>query len=185
MEAADYRLVSTDISAALGVITPASLTAGLTGTVSKTYDTTDMATLVPANYTLTGMLGRDSVSLNDPVFGAYDTGDVGTGKIVSVTGLVLSGLNAGDYRLASTDVGGPVGLITALPPPNVNQDFSSEIATLVATRPCPALAAGSAAPAITSCGASALPRAPDLPTNDRKHLIISLPPEISLDGRQP
>jgi hypothetical protein len=46
-------------------VTPATLTAGLRGTLGKTYDGTTAATLAPANYTLTGVIGNDDVSLND------------------------------------------------------------------------------------------------------------------------
>ena len=39
-----------------GVITPATLTASLTGTISKTYDATTTAQLSPSNYLLSGLL---------------------------------------------------------------------------------------------------------------------------------
>ncbi len=54
-------------------INPATLTAFLTGTVEKTYDNTTVATLSDANYSLTGVVTGDNVTLNNPVTGAYDT----------------------------------------------------------------------------------------------------------------
>jgi hypothetical protein len=90
------------------------LTAGLTGTVSKTYDGTTAATLAAANYTLPGVLSGDTVNLNDPTSGTYDTKNVGTGKTVSVTGLAISGSSSSNYALSSTSTSGAIGVITAL-----------------------------------------------------------------------
>ena len=111
--AGNYQLAATTTAGAVGTISAATLTAGLTGSVSKTYDTTAAATLVSGNYTLTGVLGSDVVALNDPAAGTYDTIHVGAGKTVTVTGLGLSGANAGDYVLASTSTAGTVGTIAA------------------------------------------------------------------------
>ena len=92
-------------------VTPASLTAGLTGTVSKVYDTNTTATLAAGNYTLGTILGSDVVSVSGT--GAYDTKNVGTGKSVTATGLVLSGADAGNYVLTSTTASNTIGTITA------------------------------------------------------------------------
>jgi hypothetical protein len=111
-DTADYTLASPTAAAAIGAITPATVTANLGGTVSKVYDSKLAATLAAANYTLTGVLGTDAVTLNDPSTGAFDTKDVGTGKTVSVGGLALAGADAGDYVLADTRAAGPIGAIT-------------------------------------------------------------------------
>jgi hypothetical protein len=113
--ATNYALASTAISGSVGQITPLTISAGLTGTVSKTYDGTSTATLVLANYTLTGVLSGDvgSVSLNDPTSGTYNTPDVGSAKTVSVAGLALGGGEASNYTLASASISGPIGQITA------------------------------------------------------------------------
>ncbi|WP_420382220.1 YDG domain-containing protein [Novosphingobium sp.] len=110
-DAGNYALTATSASAAIGTITQASLTAGLTGTVSKTYDATTGATLVAGNYTLGGAIGGDAVALNDPASGSYDTKNAGTGKIVSVTGLTLSGADAGNYALTATSASAAIGTI--------------------------------------------------------------------------
>jgi hypothetical protein len=111
-DASDYSLVSTSTAGAVGTITPATLTAALTGTVSKTYDATTVAILAANNYTLSGVLGSDMVALNDPTIGSYNSSQVGTGKTVSVIGLLISGVNASDYVLASSSIAGPAGTIT-------------------------------------------------------------------------
>ena len=99
-------------------IDPATLTAGLTGSVTKTYDGTDTATLAPGNYTLAGVVLGDSVALNNPASGRYDDKDVGSGKQVSVSGLALSGTDADNYVLDSTQASAGVGVITTPPVDN-------------------------------------------------------------------
>jgi filamentous hemagglutinin family protein len=95
---------------ASGSINKATLVAGLTGTVEKTYDATTDANLTDANYTLTGMFGGDSVTLNGPASGSYADQNAGTGKTVSVSGLALSGEDAGNYTV-NTSAFGAVGVI--------------------------------------------------------------------------
>jgi hypothetical protein len=184
--------------AAYGSTTPADLTRNgflyssigpslnvvLIGTVSKTYDTTDTASIAAGNLSVTGMLNGDTVIMN-PDSGTYDTSQVGSGEMISVTGLLLSGPSAADYRLVATSMVGPIGVINATPTSNAARDFSAEITALVSARLCPALSAGSTAPVASSCGASALSRAPDRAPIHRHHLLINLPPEIDLDGRPP
>ena len=110
-DAGNYVLASPSLSAAIGVIDPATLTASLTGTIEKTYDGSTAATLTVSNYSLSGVVGSDSVSLNDPTLGNYDTKNVGTGKTVTVTGVALTGAAAANYVLASTSASGSVGII--------------------------------------------------------------------------
>ena len=130
--AGNYTLASSAANASIGTITPATLTAGLTGTASKVFDGTTVATLVPANYTLTGVVSADSVSLNDPTTGSYASKNVGTGIGVSVTGLALSGAAAGNYTLASASASSDIGVITALPPPRPSPRPQPLIAALLA-----------------------------------------------------
>jgi hypothetical protein len=136
--AGDYRLVSGNVSGAIGTITPATLTAGLAGTVSKPYDGTDAATLTAVNYTLTGLLGNDAAGLNYPTNGLYATSQAGTGLMVTVNGLLLAGLNAGDYRLVSSTVAAPIGTILPAPTP----------ASSVSTLPPPTVAVDVAIPQV-------------------------------------
>ncbi|MCC6912551.1 MAG: autotransporter-associated beta strand repeat-containing protein, partial [Rhodospirillaceae bacterium] len=110
--AANYTLTSTTASGAIGTITPASLAAALTGTVTKTYDATAAAALTAGNYSLTGIFAGDTVTLNNPSSGAYGSVGAGSGKTVTVTGLSISGASAPNYSLASTSVSGAVGTIT-------------------------------------------------------------------------
>jgi filamentous hemagglutinin family protein len=112
--ARDYMLASTTASANIGTITPATLTASLTGTVSKTYDGTTTATLTAANYTLSGIIGSDSVALNDPTTGTYSSANVGTGLFVNVSGLALTGPAAANYTLGGA-VGAAANIGTIIP----------------------------------------------------------------------
>jgi hypothetical protein len=94
-------------------VDPATVTVTLTGTVSKTYNGTDAATVGAGNYTLSGLVGSDQVFLNDPTLGTYADANVGGGIAVTVTGLVLSGPDAQDYVLAASTITGNVGAILA------------------------------------------------------------------------
>ncbi|WP_344711180.1 beta strand repeat-containing protein [Sphingomonas humi] len=108
-DAGNY-LVNTSASAAIGTINQRSLVASLTGTVTKTYDGTNAASLAPGNYALSNLVAGDAVSLNNPVSGTYDSRDAGTGKIVSVAGLALTGADAGNY-LVNGSASGAIGSI--------------------------------------------------------------------------
>jgi len=95
-------------------ITRRSVTASLTGSVSKVYDGNALATLSPANYVLSGIVFGDAVTLNNPTTGSYNNRNVGTGKRVTVNGLALSGARAGWYILTSNSANANIGTITAV-----------------------------------------------------------------------
>jgi outer membrane protein OmpA-like peptidoglycan-associated protein len=75
--------------------------------------------LTDGNYTLTGVIVGDTVTLNDPSSGTYASASPGSGIAVSVHGLTLEGAEAGNYRLAKTTVTAGIGTITpgAVSPP--------------------------------------------------------------------
>jgi len=104
---------STNAPALSQTINKATLTAELTGTVSKTYNGTTTATLVAGNYTMSTVMSGDTVTLNNPTSGTYDTKNQGASKTVSVTGLTISGASASNYTLSSTSVSAAVGTISA------------------------------------------------------------------------
>ena len=92
----------------------------LTGSVSKVYDATLGATLSGANYGSTsGALDGDTVTLNNPTTGTYDTKDAAaSGKTVTATGVAIASATNGaatvyGYQLGT--VSGAVGTITPKP----------------------------------------------------------------------
>jgi trimeric autotransporter adhesin len=93
-------------------VSPATLAASLVGTVSKVYDGTTAATLTSGNYTLTGVIGSDAVSLNDPTSGVYATANAGSGANVEVSGLQISGGGSSNYLLANSTATAAIGTIT-------------------------------------------------------------------------
>jgi hypothetical protein len=112
--AGDSSYIGSTSSPALSqTVTPATLTAGLTGSVIKNYNGTSFATLTSGNYTLSGVLSGDTVTLNDPAKQSYDTRNVGTGKMVIATGLAISGVSASNYVLSSTSASAAIGTINA------------------------------------------------------------------------
>jgi len=112
-------------------VRPISVTASLVGTVTKPYDGNKTAYMLPGNYQLNGIATGDNVSLNNPASGTYNNKNVGTNKTVTVTGLALTGPDAGKYILNSTTASANIGIITALK--------SAEILTAVPTVETPTL----------------------------------------------
>ena len=94
-----------------------TVTGLLVGTVSKPYDGTTAATLTAANYQVSGAVGGDTVTLNDPVSGTYASPTAGSGIAVTVTGVAIASASNGGapvygYQLASsTIVGNTIGTI--------------------------------------------------------------------------
>jgi fibronectin-binding autotransporter adhesin len=66
----------------------------LIGSVSKIYNGTTAATLTGSNYTFSGAIDSDTVTLNNPVNGTYGSPDVGTNINVAVSGInIVSATN--------------------------------------------------------------------------------------------
>ena len=100
-----------------------SLTVSLVAgpSVTKEYDGTTAATLIPSNYSVSGVVSGDAVVLNNPSSGSYDTKNVGVGKTVTVSGLELlsasesaSGISVYGYTLPSNVAAGSIGTISKL-----------------------------------------------------------------------
>ncbi len=98
-EAANYSV--THVAGKLQV-TPKTITAVDIAAASKYYDGTSKATLVTNRATLEGVLPEDDVTLDaTAAVGTFDDARLGIGKVVSVTGLALTGDDAGNYVLAT------------------------------------------------------------------------------------
>ena len=96
-----------------------SLAAGLTGVAAKVYDGNAIATLTPANYTLTGVIDGDSVTIGNGS-AIYDTRNAATGKIVTASGIAVTSASNGaipvyGYSLISASTAAPIGTITPAP----------------------------------------------------------------------
>ncbi|NGM38654.1 filamentous hemagglutinin N-terminal domain-containing protein, partial [Methylobacterium sp. DB0501] len=112
-----YRVVLVPNAAGLTIIpSTVTATASLVGSVSKTYDGTTAAVLLPTNYSLSGVAQADTAAVSVAGTGAtFDSAGVGTGKTVTVSGLALSGTAAGNYVLAATTTSAAIGTITRAP----------------------------------------------------------------------
>jgi filamentous hemagglutinin family protein len=107
-----YQLAATGATGAIGEVTPRTLTATLTGSITKVYDGNTSASLASGNYSLGGVLGGDVVALNNPTAGTYASANVGNSQLVTVTGLAISGAGASNYALAASNASASIGDIT-------------------------------------------------------------------------
>ncbi len=83
-----------------------TLSVSLTGSVSKTYNATIDATLSAGNYSVSGSVDGDSVTLNNPTTGSFDNKNVGTGKTVSVSGITVASASNGATAVYGYGVNG-------------------------------------------------------------------------------
>ncbi|MEO7887450.1 MAG: YDG domain-containing protein, partial [Polaromonas sp.] len=99
-DAANYSVNTTAATAAN--ITPASI-ANVSGiaAASKVQDGTTSATLLTGGAAFAGGIGTDVLAVGAAT-GNFDTPAVGNGKPVSITGIALSGADAGNYTLLDT-----------------------------------------------------------------------------------
>ncbi|WP_379955023.1 filamentous hemagglutinin N-terminal domain-containing protein, partial [Emcibacter nanhaiensis] len=92
-----------------------TLTAAVTGSISKVYDgTVDASVGVGDLSVLSGVVDGDSVILSAPTSASYDDKNVGAGKTVTATGVSLVSASNGaavvyGYQMASADASGITG----------------------------------------------------------------------------
>jgi|GEM_PF-161922 len=114
-DAGNYELFDMEMGIDGASITPKALTATLTGdnAFTKVYDGTtavNQALTQGTNYTLDGIVADDQVSVAAGS-GAYNDKNAGDNKMITFSGLTLTGAGAGNYTIAST-LSGAVGQIT-------------------------------------------------------------------------
>ena len=72
-----YTLGTGPVTGAVGQITPAPLTAAIVGTPTKTYDGTTTATLGSSNYVIIGLIGGQTITVNQPNSVGYASAEAG------------------------------------------------------------------------------------------------------------
>ena len=113
-DALNYTLGSTTASTTADISKAAiAAVTGITA-ANKVYDGTTAATLNTAAATFTGEISGDSLNVAAGATGAFSDRNVGVGKTVSITGLALSGADAGNYTLPAT-LAPTTGTITVRP----------------------------------------------------------------------
>ena len=96
-QAGDYTLTQPTTTAN---ITPAGLTVSGITAENKVYDASTAATLNTTSAALVGVFSGDTVNLNTGgATGTFASDNVGNGITVTVSGLTISGAQAGDYTL--------------------------------------------------------------------------------------
>jgi hypothetical protein len=118
-----------------GVITTKAVTISGVAAMSKTYDGSVASTLNLAGVALVGEVGGDDVTLNpSSATGDFSDANVGTGKNVAVTGMIILGTDASNYVLtepiAIADITTRAITITA---DNLNKMSGGDDPTLTST----------------------------------------------------
>jgi len=81
--------------------------------VTKVYDASTAVPTAGSAYGLAGVLSGDTVNVDaSGIAGNYADKNVGTGKSVTLTGLAITGADAGNYTIASSVTNEAIGTIT-------------------------------------------------------------------------
>ncbi|GAA0652491.1 YDG domain-containing protein [Brevundimonas lenta] len=81
--------------------------------VTRVYNAGVNVPTVNSAYTLGGVFGSDNVFINAAgIGGSYDNKNVGTGKLVNLTGVALGGTDAANYLINPIVINAPIGVIT-------------------------------------------------------------------------
>jgi filamentous hemagglutinin family protein len=99
-DAGNYTLSSSTASATADITAKVLTISGLT-IQNKSYDGTTTATF-SGTPSLSGVIGGETVTLSGTANAAFADKNAGTGKTVTVTGLSLSGTDAGNYTLTGS-----------------------------------------------------------------------------------
>ena len=100
------------MSGSVGAITKKTLTPSISGTVTKVYNgTTDVPAGHGLSIALKDVIDGESVSATAVSY-VYGDANVGQNKTITATGITLTGADAGNYVLSTTEVSGSVGAIT-------------------------------------------------------------------------
>ncbi|WP_254053380.1 beta strand repeat-containing protein [Singulisphaera sp. GP187] len=109
-DAANYVLVQPTTTA--GIAAATLTVSGITAN-NKGFDGTTDATLDITNAALVGGIAGDQVELDlTGVTGTFDSPDIGPSKVVTISGLTLSGADAGNYVLVAPTTTASIGTIT-------------------------------------------------------------------------
>ena len=117
---ANYLITFTPVST--GVINKAPLTVTGAFAFNKFYDGTTDAEVNFTIATLDGVIAPDVVDLDAAAYVAdFDTKNAGNGKAVTVTGVVLTGADSGNYSVTQ-----PAGLTADISPLDITGAFTAE-----------------------------------------------------------
>ncbi len=102
-DAGNYTLPSTAATVTANILPRRLTVSGMTAADDKVYDGTDNATLRTTSATLAGVLAGDAVTADlTGAAAAFDDKRVGSDKPVYVSGIGLTGPDAGNYTLTAT-----------------------------------------------------------------------------------
>jgi filamentous hemagglutinin family protein len=94
--------LSSSVTAAVGTITAAVLTANITGTPTKTYNRSVSVELTSANFQLIGLAPGETIAVSNPASASYASANAGTWAVNAT--LTISSFKAGSGTLLSNYV---------------------------------------------------------------------------------
>jgi filamentous hemagglutinin family protein len=110
-DAGNYTLGSSTASTTANIAAKVLTVTGVSVN-NKVYDGTTSATLSGAA-SLTGVIGSDDVSASGSAIANFDDKNVGTGKTVDISGLTLSGADAGNYTMSGSTASATANITAA------------------------------------------------------------------------
>ncbi len=102
-DASNYNLTNTSASTIANIAQKALSVIGITAQ-DKVYDGTTDVIITTGTTSLEGIIESDTVSANfDSITGAFENKNVGQNKAIAISGVTLTGADAGNYEVSSAD----------------------------------------------------------------------------------
>ena len=158
-----------------------SVTVGGVTVPTRAYNTTTSASLSTGAYNFTGIVSGDAVTLDDSAYVAtFDTAGAGTMKVVSISGLALSGDDAQNYALTQPilqgDIVKAVAVITFATPSTIYDGTPRPLQTT--TTP----ASLSVIPSYTGTGSTTYGPTSSAPTNAGAYSLVASVNDVNYEG---
>lgn len=101
--ASNYKLPTLNAANAPVTLTAVNLTLTATGNLSRAYDGTTNMTIAAGNYTVSGLLAGDSLSVANLSAAQYNNAHVASAANVTVSNLTMAGITSASLGSLSTD----------------------------------------------------------------------------------
>jgi hypothetical protein len=101
--AANYKLPTLNAANAPVTLTAVNLTLAATGNLSRAYDGTSNFTITTGNYSVSGLLAGDSLTVANLSTAQYNSAHVASAANVTASNLTIAGITSSSFGSLSTD----------------------------------------------------------------------------------